>query len=867
MNQESFDETLAGLTQRRKEVLEKVFAGDTNDAIANSLNVSPATVRKHIEEICDIFSIPKGSLRERPSRRNQLITLFATYKPELLSGAIPELLRQPESVVKKTKFRNSDCVRTKHPIAPFTTEDVEGLVQKVRSDLDKTLQKECATLYTFNLLYTPMRGNLSKLYVQTQINKSQGFGSVEFSQERQLWQEVVLRNSKLMVLGKPGAGKTTLLQYIAIRCNEVEFQPKPVPVFVSLKSLTENIKRENEIDLLVYIRKKYCRSRISEQELETLLTHGRLIFLLDGLDEVTEDKVRAVVSKIHSLVNEYEENRFIVTCRKEYDSYKIKQFCNFAFCKVADFEQAQIEEFIKNWFDESTENTYTPQSSQVTQLIEKLKLPENQRIRELADTPLLLHLICLIFQEKEDLPSRRVDLYKECINLLLEKWNRFNDRSKIDASDIDLVELGKALRQIAAITFEQGKSYFEQSKILHVIKNHPRTLSDIELLSGILVKKSWQIYAFSHQTFQEYLTAEALCTSQLGWRKVLTHIAEQRWREVFCLMMEMLPGTNDFLHLFKQKINELRTQDDSWKDYEIRNDIDISSADNSDWRPASMSDADLQVFLRQVNQKSCEVTNDYKPAAIRAFYLSCSIILTDFWDGRDFMGGFLRAYVEPYFDLSFAIDSRLQDIENICDSDLKTDYRLTVAFKVASKLIYEIGEWCCYRHLPPTEPYSEPYSVYELTCDLYSKLNFTILISTDYNYEIGAEQLNLFERENQEEKVELYLGIPSKLLELQQQIKSEHPLYINESLESLVDWWRYDGWIWGEKLRQLIIKQRNIGHGQRFEYTEHFKVLTQYFKANKVLIECLNSGCKLPEELQIIIEENLLLPLELSVNT
>jgi NACHT domain/Bacterial regulatory proteins, luxR family len=865
MNRESFDEAFAGLTERRKEVLEKVLAGETNDAIAKSLIVSPATVRKHIEEICDIFSIARGSLRERPSRRNPLIALFAKYKPELLSGAIPELLRQPEPVVKKTRAKNSDSFRAKQAIAPFATEDIEALVQSVRLDLDKTLQKEYGTLYTFNLLYTPMGGNLSRLYVQTQINKSQGFGSFEFSQEKQLWQEVVLRNPKLMVLGKPGAGKTTLLQYIAVRCDEVEFQLKLVPVFVSLKNLTENTKRGNEIDLLAYIRKKYCRSRISEQELETLLNHGRLLFLLDGLDEVTEDKVRAVVSKINSLVNEYEENRFIVSCRKEYDSYKSKQFCNFAFCKVADFGQEQIELFINNWFEEVTKNTQNTRSSKGTQLIEKLKLPENQRIRELADTPLLLHLICLIFHEKEDLPSQRVDLYKECINLLLEKWNRFNARTKIDAPDIDLVELRKALRQVAALTFEQGKSYFEQGKIQQFIQNCPHILSDIEVLSGILVKKTWQTYAFSHQTFQEYLTAEALSTSEVGWRKVLTHIAEPRWREVFCLMMEMLPETNNFIYLFKQKINELRTQDDSWEDYEIRNDIDISISGDSDWKPASMSDADLQMFLRQVNQKSCAVTNHYKSAAIRAFYLSCSIIITNFWDNRDFMGGFLRTYVEPYFDLSFAIDSRLQDIENICDSDLKTDYRLTVAFKVASKLIYKIGEWCCYGHLRPTEPYSEPYSVYELSCELYSKLNFTIPISAKYDYEIGSEQLNLFERETQEEKVELYLGVPSKLLELLQKVKSENSVYMNESLERLVDWWRYDGWIWGEKLKKLIIEQRNIGHKQRFEYNDHFEVLTQYYKANKVLIECLNSGGEVPENLRIIIEENLLLPLESSV--
>jgi predicted NACHT family NTPase len=46
----------------------------------------------------------------------------------------------------------------------------------------------------------------------------------------------------------------------------------------------------DEIDILGYIQNKYCCSNVSEQELESLLSHGRLLFLLDGLDEVIEEK-------------------------------------------------------------------------------------------------------------------------------------------------------------------------------------------------------------------------------------------------------------------------------------------------------------------------------------------------------------------------------------------------------------------------------------------------------------------------------------------------------------------------------------------------------------------------------------------------
>lgn len=431
-------------------------------------------------------------------------------------------------------------------------EDIEVLVQKVRSHFHKTIQNECENLCTFNLLYYHMPGNLSQIYVQTTLNESQPFSSEEFSPERKLWEEVVVKNPKLMVLGKPGAGKTTLLQYIAVHCDDINFKPQPIPVFISLKTLAENAKSADEISLISYIRKKYCRRHVSEQELKILLDNGRLLFLLDGLDEVIEEKIKAVVREIHQLVDEYGDNRFILSCRKEYQAYKSRLFGNFNLCKVAEFEQLQIDNFIKNWFAGSNDGTQLSKEILANNLTHKLKLEENKRIRELADTPLLLHLICLIFIERGDLPTKKVKIFKKGIDILLEKWNQFNDRAYLD-----VYELKKTLRKIAAITFEQGISSFEEDEIFPLIKTNICRLSDIEFVSGILRKKNWQTYSFSHQIFQEYLAAEELVYSELIYSNLFTHITDKRWREVFLLAFSLIQQADEYLWIMKEKIDLL----------------------------------------------------------------------------------------------------------------------------------------------------------------------------------------------------------------------------------------------------------------------------------------------------------------------
>jgi predicted NACHT family NTPase len=524
-----------------KGTISKIATGETAEP-------KPTTLKK----IADVLKIDPTELME-----------ICTPPPVRSHSSEPaeNLLLQQADIAAKAAFESSEFLSSDCAIASSPSEDIEALVQKVRSYFNKTIQDQCANLCTFNLFDTPMLRNLSRMYVQTKLHESQGGGAREFSQERQLWDQVVLRHSKLMVLGKPGAGKTTLLQYIALNCDEIECQPKLVPIFISLETLAENAKRSDEIDILGYIQNKYCCSNVSKQELESLLNHGRLLFLLDGLDEVIAEKISILKSQINHLVDIYSNNRFIVSCRKEFQAYKSKKFAPFRYYLVADFDKTQRDDFIKQWFDEVAVIAQPERSAKANDLIKKLDRPKNQRIRELTDTPLLLHLICLIFQARGDLPSKRVELYREAIDLLLEKWNQFNDRLH---RDVDVVELKKVLRCIAAITFETGKSSFETGKssfekaeIALLIANCPQTLSTTEVLSGLIVKKGSTQYAFSHQTFQEYLTAEEFVNYKQPLSQLIIHITEPRWREVFLLVAEMLMPADDLLRSIKESIDRL----------------------------------------------------------------------------------------------------------------------------------------------------------------------------------------------------------------------------------------------------------------------------------------------------------------------
>jgi hypothetical protein len=66
---------------------------------------------------------------------------------------------------------------------------------------------------------------------------------------------------------------------------------------------------------------------------------------------------------------------------------------------------------------------------------------------------------------------------------------------------------------------------------------------------------------------------------------------------------------------------------------------------------------------------------------------------------------------------------------------------------------------------------------------------------------------------------------------------------------------------WEEQLRQAIIEHSNIDQSWQFSDRQE-QQLVQYYEANKLLVECLNSECYVSRSVREEIEATLLLPME-----
>ena len=277
--------------------------------------------------------------------------------------------------------------------------------------------------------------------------------------------EIANKNSKLLILGKPGAGKTTFLKHLAVDCSKGRFQADLIPVLIELRRI-----RSEKWKLLDAISEEL---KLDNQQTQTLLEQGKLLILMDGLDEVSTSNFRHIVqAQVRNLAQEpkHSDNRFILTCRTQIIEV-IPQ--GFTPVEVAEFNPEQVKKFVENWLLASgqAEADITRQWQAFSDATET-----TPALKELTVTPVLLSLMCWVFQDSGDLPTQTSSLYRKGIRLLLEKWN---DRKEIPGWEVGKEFYRKLepeqkealLTEIAARKFEDPENFvlFEQKDLAELL--------------------------------------------------------------------------------------------------------------------------------------------------------------------------------------------------------------------------------------------------------------------------------------------------------------------------------------------------------------------------------------------------------------
>ncbi|BAZ24159.1 HEAT domain protein repeat-containing protein [Kalymmatonema gypsitolerans NIES-4073] len=363
----------------------------------------------------------------------------------------------------------------------------------------------------------------------------------------------------VLLVGKPGSGKSTSLRQLLWEesrcCLEAIEQGKseipPIPILIELRALNSSVLAAIQEEL-------EFRLDLDEKTLKALLRDRRLLVILDGLNELPNDTAWKEVDKFRHLCADLKVPLIFTT--RELDSgwnLHISEKLT-----MLPLSEPQIQKFVQKRLPETS-----------GELWRQIK----GRLRELTETPLLLNMLCNVFEKKGEIPTNRGDLFRQ------EFARRYKEFKPERLRNIckDSRRFTSDLLNYLAFEMVQGDPHTDPCKPSASWVTLPKNQAE-KILTKFLAEQSisdaairakewledlleWDLLQvasdpdrieFHHQLLQEYYAAEYLLQQfkqqQLNDTKLKRdYLNYLKWTEPLALMLALVDNENQAVQIVK----------------------------------------------------------------------------------------------------------------------------------------------------------------------------------------------------------------------------------------------------------------------------------------------------------------------------
>ena len=342
--------------------------------------------------------------------------------------------------------------------------------------------------------------------------------------------ECLASRDRIVVTGNPGSGKTTLLHFVAWQAATAG-QSKETPIYLRLPDLCRARQLDPRVDLVKFVAGPAAVAGCGNvedalrRELDDKRRH--CLVLLDGLDEVgSQEERRLLIESIQAFVDQYPQNRFVVTSRVVGFEPRVWRDMGFSIVRILPWTENRLQEFAEKWAAIFSRT----QGKRTAEVLEALRMVilSNPCVRALASNPLMLTILVLLNEARGGtLPRRRVELYEKVVEVFVETWEnnkrsagKFEDTHNIDLdarefrwllADLSLA-MQKAGRTLAPRWWlaERMQQYLQQR--LGFESETAKDACDGILRhlverAGLIEERGPDLFAFGHRSLQEYFAS------------------------------------------------------------------------------------------------------------------------------------------------------------------------------------------------------------------------------------------------------------------------------------------------------------------------------------------------------------------------
>lgn len=377
-----------------------------------------------------------------------------------------------------------------------------------------------------------------------------------------------LKDPRVLLIGNPGAGKSTFVKRIVFAACQTLLNEKagaaeemlgpgpcPFPIRIAASSLSkfldthEGKRPPDEWSaewLVLYLGEQargknwgldgeYFRARLNQS-----------LLLLDGLDEVPGDTRRKNVARMAAeAAIAYDGARVVATSRPSVYG-GVVEISGFHRVDIGDLDSPAIETFLKNWARAVSKGDTSADDELRRQLHEAID--SNPDIETMAANPVMLTTLAVLHWNRNRLPDKRAELYEAVLKGLSEAREQKDGR----LSPPQCLEMFRHLafamhsqkkgKQVEIGPYDAAKAIAAQFR--HRKKAEQQAAAEAflqceETDSGIVISRGNSL-CFWHQTFQEFLAAQALAGRDEDRERILFgrdgKLHSPDWRETVQLL-------------------------------------------------------------------------------------------------------------------------------------------------------------------------------------------------------------------------------------------------------------------------------------------------------------------------------------------
>lgn len=372
--------------------------------------------------------------------------------------------------------------------------------------------------------------DLSEVYIERKLQTVDG---IEFDNLN------IINENSILIMGEAGSGKSTYIQHVAKLLND-----KNTVFILKNNDIMKIIKNDYSIMDYLYIKLKY---EITEDTFEKKIKTQKCILIIEGLDEVISINKAKLISKIDEFNKSYSNFKFIYTSRNS------EEISDCVIVKLKELDENELYKLAQKYI-----NLYIREENVCKQFYQEL----NNIDKEIKFNPLLLSQLAYVYSQNFKLPTNKLELYEEIIDLLINIRNRDSVEYNLNNNIRNFIENYEEILSETAFYLminQNDKSFM--NALNKVIKNHSisRDIYDYLKNRNIIDEE----YGFKHNTFLEYFVALYIFKKSFSKNDISGYIPNENLNEL--IANDVLLGNYEMLLLIIDKYCEKKGIQESLK--------------------------------------------------------------------------------------------------------------------------------------------------------------------------------------------------------------------------------------------------------------------------------------------------------------